>query len=277
MSSSPTHIDVEASEKKKEKELDKIRIKLSKLQDKLYAHNKYGVLICLQGMDTAGKDSLVREVFKEFNARGVVVHSFKTPNANELEHDFLWRHYIALPEKGKFSVFNRTHYENVLVTRVHPNYILNENIPGITTVEDITTEFWENRFESINNFEKHISQNGIIILKFFLHLSKEEQRHRLIRRLETEKHNWKFSPSDLNERELWDEYQRCYEEAINKTSKAYAPWYIIPADNKETARYLVAKSILEELEKYTDIKEPELEQEIKDNIKMYRDKLASEQ
>ncbi len=277
LSSIPTHIDVEASEKKKEKELDKIRIKLSKLQDKLYAHNKYGVLICLQGMDTAGKDSLVREVFKEFNARGVVVHSFKTPNANELEHDFLWRHYIALPEKGKFSVFNRTHYENVLVTRVHPNYILNENIPGITTVEDITTEFWENRFESINNFEKHISQNGIIILKFFLHLSKEEQRHRLIRRLETEKHNWKFSPSDLNERELWDEYQRCYEEAINKTSRAYAPWYIIPADNKETARYLVAKSILKELEKYTDIKEPELEQEIKDNIKMYRDKLASEQ
>ena len=277
LSSIPTHMDVEASEKKKEKELDKIRIKLSKLQDKLYAHNKYGVLICLQGMDTAGKDSLVREVFKEFNARGVVVHSFKTPNANELEHDFLWRHYIALPEKGKFSVFNRTHYENVLVTRVHPNYILNENIPGITTVEDITTEFWENRFESINNFEKHISQNGIIILKFFLHLSKEEQRHRLIRRLETEKHNWKFSPSDLNERELWDEYQRCYEEAINKTSKAYAPWYIIPADNKETARYLVAKSILKELEKYTDIKEPELEQEIKDNIKMYRDKLASEQ
>lgn len=277
LSSIPTHIDVEASEKKKEKALDKIRIKLSKLQDKLYAHNKYGVLICLQGMDTAGKDSLVREVFKEFNARGVVVHSFKTPNANELEHDFLWRHYIALPEKGKFSVFNRTHYENVLVTRVHPNYILNENIPGIATVEDITTEFWENRFESINNFEKHISQNGIILLKFFLHLSKEEQRHRLIRRLETEKHNWKFSPSDLNERELWDEYQRCYEEAINKTSKAYAPWYIIPADNKETARYLVAKSILEELEKYTDIKEPELEQEIKDNIKMYRDKLASEQ
>ena len=273
LSSIPTHMDVEASEKKKEKELDKIRIKLSKLQDKLYAHNKYGVLICLQGMDTAGKDSLVREVFKEFNARGVVVHSFKTPNANELEHDFLWRHYIALPEKGKFSVFNRTHYENVLVTRVHPNYILNENIPGITTVEDITTEFWENRFESINNFEKHISQNGIIILKFFLHLSKEEQRHRLIRRLETEKHNWKFSPSDLNERELWDEYQRCYEEAINKTSKAYAPWYIIPADNKETARYIVAKTIWEEMEKLTDITEPELDPKVKANIEEYRKQL----
>ncbi|MFY7988309.1 MAG: PPK2 family polyphosphate kinase [Flavobacterium sp.] len=276
LSAIPTYIDVATSEKKKEKELDKIRIKLSKLQDKLYAHNKYGVLICLQGMDTAGKDSLVREVFKEFNARGVVVYSFKTPNSNELEHDFLWRHYMALPEKGKFSVFNRTHYENVLVTRVHPNYILNEKIPGINSVDDITSEFWENRFESINNFEKHISQNGIIVLKFFLHLSKEEQRHRLIRRLEAEKHNWKFSPSDLNERELWNEYQNCYEDAINKTSKEYAPWYIIPADNKETARYLVAKSILEELEKYTDIKEPELEQEIKDNIKMYRDKLANE-
>ena len=272
-----TKLPIDTQKEQEELALDKIQQKLSKKQDAMYAHNRHAFLICLQGMDTSGKDSLVREVFKEFNARGVVVHSFKTPNANELEHDFLWRHYIALPEKGKFSVFNRTHYENVLVTRVHPNYILNENIPGITTVEDITTEFWENRFESINNFEKHISQNGIIILKFFLHLSKEEQRHRLIRRLETEKHNWKFSPSDLNERELWDEYQRCYEEAINKTSKAYAPWYIIPADNKETARYLVAKSILEELEKYTDIKEPELEQEIKDNIKMYRDKLASEQ
>ena len=272
----PTFIDVATSEKKKEKELQKIREKLSKLQDKMYAHNKYGVLICLQGMDTAGKDSLIREVFKEFNARGVVVHSFKTPNSTELEHDYLWRHYLALPEKGKFSVFNRTHYENVLVTRVHPNYILNENIPGIDAVEDITPEFWENRFESINAFEKHIATNGVIVLKFYLHLSKEEQRQRLLRRLETEKHNWKFSPGDLKERELWDAYQKCYEEAINKTSKEHAPWYIVPADNKETCRYLVAKTILETLEKYTDIKEPELEDEVKDNIKMYHDKLAAE-
>ena len=272
----PTFIDVATSEKKKEKELQKIREKLSKLQDKMYAHNKYGVLICLQGMDTAGKDSLIREVFKEFNARGVVVHSFKTPNSTELEHDYLWRHYLALPEKGKFSVFNRTHYENVLVTRVHPNYILNENIPGIDAVEDITPEFWENRFESINAFEKHIATNGVIVLKFYLHLSKEEQRQRLLRRLETEKHNWKFSPGDLKERELWGAYQKCYEEAINKTSKEHAPWYIVPADNKETCRYLVAKTILETLEKYTDIKEPELEDEVKNNIKMYHDKLAAE-
>lgn len=272
----PTFIDVATSEKKKEKELQKNREKLSKLQDKMYAHNKYGVLICLQGMDTAGKDSLIREVFKEFNARGVVVHSFKTPNSTELEHDYLWRHYLALPEKGKFSVFNRTHYENVLVTRVHPTYILNENIPGINSVEDITEAFWENRFKSINAFEEHIAANGVIILKFYLHLSKEEQRQRLLRRLETEKHNWKFSPGDLKERELWDVYQKCYEEAINKTSKEHAPWYVVPADNKETCRYLVAKTILETLEKYTDIKEPELENEVKENIKMYHDKLASE-
>lgn len=276
LSEVPTFYNVETSEKKKEKELQKVREKLSKLQDKMYAHNRYGVLICLQGMDTAGKDSLIREVFKEFNARGVVVHSFKTPNSTELEHDYLWRHYLALPEKGKFSVFNRTHYENVLVTKAHPNYILNENIPGINSVEDITEDFWENRFESINNFEKHITLNGTIVLKFFLHLSKEEQRLRLIRRLETENHNWKFSPSDLNERDLWDKYQICYEEAINKTSKEHAPWYVIPADNKETARYLVAKTILEELENYTEIKKPELAHEIKENIKMYRDKLASE-
>ena len=272
----PTFISVETSEKRKEKELQKIREKLSKLQYKMYAHNKYGVLICLQGMDTAGKDSLIREVFKEFNARGVVVHSFKTPNSTELEHDYLWRHYLALPEKGKFSVFNRTHYENVLVTRVHPNYILNERIPHINSVEDIKAEFWENRFESINNFEKHITSNGIIVLKFYLHLSKEEQRQRLLRRLETEKHNWKFSPGDLKERELWDKYQVCYEEAINKTSKEHAPWYIVPADNKETCRYLVAKTILETLQQYSDIKEPELEQEVKDNIKMYHDKLVAE-
>ncbi len=273
----PTFIDVETSEKRKEKELQKIREKLSRLQDKMYAHNKYGVLICLQGMDTAGKDSLIREVFKEFNARGVVVYSFKTPNSSELEHDYLWRHYLALPEKGKFSVFNRTHYENVLVTRVHPEYIMNERIPGINSVEDITPEFWKNRFESINHFERHITNNGVIVLKFFLHLSKEEQRQRLLRRLEKEDHNWKFSPGDLKERELWNQYQTYYEEAINETSKKHAPWYIIPADNKETSRYLVAKTILEELQKYTDIKEPELEQEVKDNIKFYHDKLATEE
>jgi len=276
LSECSTSLNIDTSEKKKSKALEKTREKLSKLQDKMYAHNRYGVLICLQGMDTAGKDSLIREVFKEFNSRGVVVHSFKTPNSSELEHDYLWRHYLALPEKGKFSVFNRTQYENVLVTRVHPEYILNENLPGIESVDDIPADFWEKRYEQINNFERHIVQNGTIVLKFFLHLSKEEQRQRLLRRLDKEEHNWKFSPGDLKERVHWDEYQQYYEEAINNTSKKHAPWYVVPADNKETCRYIVAKTILDELEKYTDIKEPELDPEIKKHLSHYREDLQKE-
>ena len=271
-----TKLDIDTDKDQEELALDKIQKKLSKKQDAMYAHNRHAFLICLQGMDTSGKDSLIREVFKEFNPRGVVVHSFKTPNSTELEHDYLWRHYIALPEKGKFAVFNRTHYENVLVTRVHPEYIMNENIPGIEKVEDITPTFWENRFESINAFEKHVASNGVIILKFFLHLSKEEQRERLLRRLETEKHNWKFSPGDLKERLLWDKYTQYYEEAINRTSHPHAPWYIVPADNKETARYIVAKSILDVLEKYTDIQEPILDEAVKQNIAFYQEQLRAE-
>lgn len=270
----PTLLNIDADEDEKEEKLDKVQKKLSDLQDVMYSHNKYGVLICLQGMDTSGKDSLIREVFKEFNPRGVVVHSFKTPNSTELEHDYLWRHYIALPEKGKFAIFNRTHYENVLVTRVHPEYILGENLPGINSVDDITPQFWENRIEQINNFEKHISQNGTIVMKFFMHLSKEEQRERLLRRLEEGKHNWKFSPGDLKEREHWDEYQKYYEDAINKTSTDHAPWYVIPADDKEMARYIVAKIIWEEMQKHTDIKEPELDDKIKANIELYKKELG---
>jgi PPK2 family polyphosphate:nucleotide phosphotransferase len=269
----PTLLDIKADDDEKEEKLDKVQAKLSDLQDVMYSHNKYAVLICLQGMDTSGKDSLIREVFKEFNPRGVVVHSFKTPNSTELEHDFLWRHYIALPEKGKFAIFNRTHYENVLVTRVHPEYILSENLPGINSIEDIKPKFWKKRIEQINNFEKHIAENGTIVMKFFLHLSKEEQRERLLRRLEEEKHHWKFSPGDLKEREHWDEYQKYYEEAINKTSTEHAPWYIVPADDKEMARYIVAKIIWEEMQKHTDILEPELDDKIKANIEIYKKQL----
>jgi len=269
----PTVLQTYIDDEEKEEKLDKVQEKLSELQDVMYAHNRYGVLICLQGMDTSGKDSLIREVFKEFNPRGVVVHSFKTPNSTELEHDYLWRHYLALPEKGKFAVFNRTHYENVLVTRVHPEYILNENLPGIEKVEDITPEFWENRFEQINNFEKHITQNGTIVLKFYFHMSKEEQRKRLLRRLEEEEHHWKFSPGDLKERDRWDDYMKYYEEAINKTSKPHAPWYVIPSDDKEMARYMVAKIIWEEMQQYTDIKEPELDAKVKADFETYRQQL----
>lgn len=276
LSKLPTNLEIGASDEKKEDKLKNVTEKLSALQDVMYAHNKYGVLICLQGMDTSGKDSLIREVFKEFNSRGVVVHSFKTPNSTELEHDFLWRHYLVLPEKGKFAVFNRSHYENVLVTRVHPEYILNENLPGIEDVADITPEFWENRMEQINNFEKHITQNGTIMLKFFLHLSKEEQRQRLLRRLEEREHNWKFSVGDLKERDQWDNYMHFYEEAINKTSSEHAPWYVVPADDKEMARYIVAKIIWEEMQKHTDIKEPEMDDKVKANMELYKEMLKKE-
>lgn len=257
--------------------LKKTRKKLSEIQDTMYADNRYSVLICLQGMDTSGKDSLIREVFKDFNPRGVVVHSFKTPNSTELEHDYLWRHYVALPERGKFGVFNRTHYENVLVTRVHPEYIMNENLPGIRKVEDIPKDFWDKRLDQINNFESHVSETGTIILKFFLHLSKEEQRQRLLRRLEEAKHNWKFSPGDLKERGFWDDYQKYYEEAINRTSKKNAPWFIIPADDKEMTRLIVAKIILETLEKYSDIQEPELDESVKSHISVYKEQLEKEE
>ncbi len=275
LSKTPTELSINADDDDKEEELLKIQQKLSKRQDVMYAHNRYSVLICLQGMDTSGKDSLIREVFKEFNSRGVVVHSFKTPNSTELEHDYLWRHYLALPEKGKFTVFNRTYYENVLVTRVHPEYILSERLPGIEKVEDITPKFWENRMKQINKFEKHITQNGTIVLKFFLHLSKEEQRKRLLNRLESGEDNWKFSVGDLKERECWDDYMKYYEEAINNTSTEYAPWFVIPADDKEMARVIVAKIIWEEMQKLTDIKEPELDPEVKANIDLYKDQLKA--
>ena len=274
LSKIPTELNIDADDEEKKEELLQIQQKLSKRQDTMYAHNRHAVLICLQGMDTSGKDSLIREVFKEFNSRGVEVHSFKTPNSTELEHDFLWRHYLALPEKGKFTVFNRTHYENVLVTRVHPEYILSENLPGIEKVADITKDFWDNRFESINHFEKHLARNGTTVLKFYLHLSKDEQRKRLLKRLENGEDNWKFSTGDLKEREHWDDYMKYYEEAINKTSKEHAPWFVIPADDKEMTRVIVAKIIWEEIQKLTDIKDPELDPEVKANIDLYKEQLS---
>ncbi|MFD2968692.1 PPK2 family polyphosphate kinase [Sphingobacterium bambusae] len=272
----PTDISAEINPEWAKEELKKIRKKLAKIQDMMYAHNRYNVLICFQGMDTAGKDSLIRELFKEFNARGVEVNSFKTPTSLELQHDFLWRHYIKLPAKGKFGVFNRTHYENVLVTRVHPEYLLHENLPGIEEVKDIPKTFWKDRFTQINNFEKLLTEGKMIVLKFYLHLSKEEQKTRLLRRLDKGEHNWKFSPADLAERKLWDRYMDCYEEAIQQTSKPHAPWHIIPADNKDVARYLVAKILLEKLSKYKDIDYPELDESIQEQLKHYRKELEKD-
>ncbi len=257
--------------------LRETRKELGAFQDILYAHGQYAVLICLQGMDTSGKDSLIREVFKDCNASGVQVHSFKVPTELERDHDYLWRHYLALPPRGTFGVFNRTHYENVLVTRVHPEYLLGEHIPGIEGVDDIDEDFWNRRFEQITNFEQHLAHNGTIIFKFFLNLSKEEQRLRLLRRLRLEEKHWKFSPGDLKERALWDRYQACYEEAINRTSTEAAPWFIIPADNKHEARLKVATILLDELKKFKDIKEPEVDLVIKAHVEAYTAQLENEE
>ena len=273
----PSDFSARISPEKAKKKLKKLRKKIAELQDKMYAHDRYGVLICLQGIDTAGKDSLIREVFKEMNVRGVNVESFKTPSKTELQHDYLWRHEIKLPEKGKFTVFNRTHYENVLVTRVHPELLLHEQIPGIEQVADIPNDFWKMRFEQINAFEKRVTQNGTIVLKFFLNLSKDEQKHRLLRRLDKEDKNWKFSAGDLKERALWARYMDCYQEAIQQTSKRLAPWYIIPADSKPVARYLVAKIIYEVLSARADIKYPEMPDSFDQEKEQYKRQLHSEE
>ena len=254
------------------KELKKVRKKISTLQDRMYAEGKYSILICLQGMDTSGKDSLIREVFKDVNARGVEVHSFKVPTELELKHDFLWRHYLALPSKGKIGVFNRTHYENVLVTRVHPEYIFGENIPGVRSLSDLNDEFYHDRMDRINNFENHLAKSGTIILKFFLNLSKDEQKNRLLRRLNLPEKNWKFSTGDLKERKLWDKYQYCYEDLLNRTSKENAPWFVIPADDKPTARLLLSEILLKNLKKY-NFKEPTLPLKIVDQIDDFKAQL----
>jgi PPK2 family polyphosphate:nucleotide phosphotransferase len=246
------------------KKLKKVRRKLSDLQDTMHAEGKYGVLICLQGMDTSGKDSLIREVLKDINATGVEVHSFKVPKALELQHDFMWRHYIALPPKGKIGVFNRTHYENLLVTRVHPEYIFDENIPNVDSLADLN-----------DDFENHFAKNGTIILKFFLNLSKDEQKRRLLRRLNIQEKNWKFSMADLKERGVWYKYMWCYQDLLNRTSKENTPWFMIPADDKPTARLILSKILLEELLKY-NFKEPSLPAKVQAQVEEFKAQLKNE-
>lgn len=272
----PTKVAKTNASKNSTEAIGKIRGDLKDFQEILYAHNRYGVLIVLQGMDASGKDGLVSEVFKEFNPRGVEVHSFKTPNSQQLEHDYLWRYHLEMPEKGKFTVFNRSYYENVLVTRVHPEYLLTENLPKIESVSKLPKDFWKKRFEQINNFENYLTSNGIIIIKFFLHISKEEQKKRLLHRLDDERKNWKFSETDLKEREHWDEYMKCYEELINKTSTKAAPWFVIPADDKEMAHLMVAKIMLSKLKKFTDIKEPKFATLQKQKFLHFRSQLLNE-
>lgn len=269
------HLATKEVLKDAKKQLKKGRKKLSNLQQTMYAEGKYGVLICLQGMDTSGKDSLIREVFKDVNASGVQVHSFKVPTELELKHDFMWRHYIALPPKGKIGIFNRTHYENVLVTRVHPNYIFGENIPDVKSLDDLEDAFYQDRMDRINDFENHLSKNGTIVLKFFLNLSKDEQKNRLLRRLNLPEKNWKFSTSDLKERKLWDRYMFCYEDLLNRTSKENAPWFVIPADDKPTARLILAEILIKELKKYNFI-EPSLPTEVQAKVEEFKAQLNKE-
>lgn len=239
----------ELNKKEAEKLLEEGRKQLALIQDKLYAHNQYSVLIILQAMDAAGKDGAVKHIMSGFNPLGVNVHSFKAPTAHELDHDYFWRHMKALPPRGEIGIHNRSHYENVLVTKVHPQFILNENIPGIDSVDKIDDKFWQMRYEQIRNFEKSLAENGMVILKFFLHVSKDEQKKRFLERIEDKSKNWKFSVSDIKERGFWDDYQKAYAEAISATSTKKAPWFVIPADNKWFARLAIASIIYRQFEK----------------------------
>lgn len=222
---------------------------LAEIQDKLYAHNRYSVLIVFQAMDAAGKDGAVKHIMSGFNPLGVKVYSFKAPNSHELDHDFFWRHELALPARGEIAIHNRSHYENVLVTKVHPEYILGENIPGVESLKKIDKAFWENRYKQIRRFEKNLTDNGMIIMKFFLNVSKKEQKKRFLERIDDPSKNWKFSLSDLKERGYWDDYQKAYEEAISATSTESAPWFVIPADDKWYARLAIASIIYRQFEK----------------------------
>lgn len=253
--------------------LNEEKEKLYSLQEKLYADGSQSLLVVLQAMDAAGKDSLIEHVFGGVNPQGCEVTSFKTPTSKEYSHDFMWRHYIALPEKGKIGIFNRSHYENVLVCKVHPQYNLSEKV--WKDVSDFDENFWENRYKSIQDFEKHLAKNGTKIVKIFLHVSKEEQKKRFLDRINEENKNWKFSAADLKERALFSDYMKAYEEAINKTSKNHAPWYVIPADKKWFARLTALQIIINALEEM-NLHYPELPKEEKEALDEAKKQLEEE-
>jgi PPK2 family polyphosphate:nucleotide phosphotransferase len=235
------------------------------LQSALYADNRYALLILFQAMDAAGKDGAIAHTLSGLNPQGCEVYSFKQPSAEELDHDFLWRHYKALPEFGRIGVHNRSHYENVLVTKVHPDLLLKERLPGIKSVKDADKKFWEHRYESIRSFEKHLTHNGTVIIKFFLHLSKGEQKERFLKRIDDPEKNWKFSAADIYEREFWDDYMKAYEKAIKETSTEHCPWYVVPADKKWYTRLAISAIILDTL-KGLDLKYPVLPKEEKEKL-----------
>ncbi len=245
--------------------------RLAELQNKLYAQNSYSILIIFQAMDAAGKDSTIKHVMSGINPQGCQVYNFKTPSSEELDHDYLWRSSRCLPERGRIGIFNRSYYEEVLIARVHPHILANQNLPHQPKGDRI----WQQRFQDINHYEQYLTNNGIVILKFFLNVSKLEQKKRFLKRLDTPEKNWKFSISDVEERQHWDQYQIAYEDIFNHTSTVTAPWLIIPADHKWYTRLAVAEIIIKRLEEL-DLKYPTVNPEHEEVLKEARDRLNAE-
>jgi len=245
---------------------------LADAQNLLYASDTWSVLAIFQAMDAAGKDGTIKHVLSGVNPQGCQVYSFKQPSSEELDHDFLWRCSKALPERGRIGIFNRSYYEEVLVVKVHPEFLHAQRLPE----SDVSTpKFWKHRYKSINNFERHLSRNGTRIVKFFLNVSKDEQKRRFLERLDDPKKHWKFSPGDVAQREHWDEYMSAYEEMIRATTTKWAPWYVIPADHKWAARAAVAAILTKEI-KQLDLKYPEPSEQVKAALETSRKKLLAE-
>lgn len=245
----PTFVEDSSKDLKNVKKQIKKNVKrIAKAQAKLYACHEYSILLVFQGMDAAGKDSMIRHVFSGVNPSGLNVANFKQPTPEELNHDYLWRVTRKLPARGHIGIFNRSYYEDVLVTRVHPQILLNENLPGVHSLADVNDKFFDERYKDIRHYEDHLTKNGYVILKFFLHLSKDEQKRRFMARIDTPKKNWKLSSSDIKERHYWNKYQDVYQKAINATSTKDNPWYIIPADDKWYSRLIVSDIITKRIE-----------------------------
>ena len=244
---------------------------LSSLQEKLYAQDRWALLLVIQGMDAAGKDGVIKHVMSGVNPQGCDVHAFKTPSNEELNHDYLWRAHRCVPERGQIGIFNRSYYEEVLVVRVHPTLLHAQRLPDSL----ITKHIWEQRYDDINTFEHYLMQNGIVIRKFFLHVSKEEQKKRFLERLEDSKKNWKFSMADVKERAYWKDYQEAFEETIQNTATKHAPWYVVPADHKWYTQLVVASAIITALEEL-DLCFPDVNKEKKKELENVRESLLHE-
>ncbi len=267
----PTMIDpAYKSQEHYREQLDKQVARLSSLQELLYASNRYAVLLIFQGMDTAGKDGVIKHVMSGVNPQGCQVFSFKHPSPAELQHDFLWRSTRDLPERGRIGIFNRSYYEEVLIVRVHPEIFRSEGVPDVPH-NDKTV--WHDRYRSIANLERHLHDNGTRIVKFFLHLSKEEQRKRFLRRIDEPEKNWKFSLADIEERKFWKQYMKAYEDCLSATSTRDTPWYVVPADDKENARLIISQIVLDTLEGL-EMSYPITSAERRRELQSFRERLA---